>query len=64
MKDLVHRIAEIQKESKQIIKDVKDGKITSVEAADKIIAAREEIERIYLKMKAGGVNQPTQDSNP
>jgi hypothetical protein len=64
MKDLVHRIAEIQKESKQIIKDLKDGKITSVEAADKIIAAREEIERIYIKMKAGGVNQAAQDSNP
>lgn len=46
------RIADLQRESRDVLKKVEAGKISRVEAAEKIVAIREEIDRIHVSIRA------------
>src|SRR5688572_24136471 len=46
------KLAELQKELKDIVKEVQAGKLSQVEAADKIMHLREEMDKIIHHLKS------------
>jgi hypothetical protein len=49
----VERIKAAQAETKQVVKDVENGKLSKAEAAEMIIALREKIDSIFYEMRHG-----------
>jgi hypothetical protein len=52
MKFTTEKLAELEKELKQIIKDAQGGKMNKAEAAEKIIHLREEMDKVLDHLKA------------
>jgi hypothetical protein len=51
MKFTTSKLADLEKELKQIIEDVQAGKINKTEAAEKIIHLREEMDKVIEHLK-------------
>ena len=52
MKFTTEKLAELEKELKQIIKEAQSGKIGKAEAAEKILHLREEMDKVIEHLKA------------
>jgi hypothetical protein len=52
MKFTTEKLAELEKELKQIIKEAQSGKIGKAEAAEKILHLREEMDKVIEYLKA------------
>jgi hypothetical protein len=52
MKYTTGRLPELQKQLKHVVKEVEAGKINAADAADRITAIKEEMERVISNLKA------------
>ena len=57
MNQLPSKLAELQKQLKQIVKEANASKLSKKEAADKIIAVKEEMESIVESLRNEQVKQ-------
>jgi hypothetical protein len=54
MKFATAKLADLQKELKQILKDAEAGKLSKAEAAERILQLREEMDKVLQHLRKSG----------